>query len=188
MKVKELLASLFVIVAINAGHAQTSDVAGWHLTGYSFKDGSLKKESVLAGTSAKMTDVVTYKGDKGNIEITQNRTDVSTGKLLAGVTYRVIWSDTPAVLLPNEKTALQYQLSTISSTVWKAPQQTVSINQGASGLFFASPNGTKYIKDDMSATLTSGRAIERGTKGNKRTIQVSLGNGFIASYNYEWRD
>ncbi|MDZ7615199.1 MAG: hypothetical protein U5K51_17000 [Flavobacteriaceae bacterium] len=54
----------------------------------------MQKESVLMGTSSKMKDVVSFKGDKGNIEITRiTGNDLASGKLLAGVTYQVTWTD-----------------------------------------------------------------------------------------------
>ncbi|HSQ46868.1 MAG TPA: hypothetical protein VLM44_08130 [Lutibacter sp.] len=161
---------------------------GWHLTNYSFKDGSLQKESVLMGTTSKMKDVISCKGNKGNIEITQNRFDVKTGKLLAGITYGVFWTDPPTVLNPNEKSSLDFELNTISSLTWKVPQQSMYINQGLNGVYFITPEGTKYITKDIKTKLTTEKVIDKGTKGAKRFIQMNFGNGFVATYNYEWRE
>jgi len=189
LKTKEMLTFLLVILCISTGFAQTaSSVSGWHLTGYSFKDGTLQKESVLAGTTSKMNDVISYKGDKGNIEITQNRYDVKTGKLLAGVTYRVLWSDPPTVLSPDEKYSLDFELATISSLTWKAGQQSMHLNQGLNGNYFITPDGTKYITKDIKTRLITEKVIDKGTKGAKRAIQMNFGNGFSATYTYEWRD
>ena len=30
--------------------------------------------------------------------------------------------------------------------------------------------------------------IDKGTKGAKRVLQINFGNGFSATYNYEWRE
>jgi len=189
LKTKEMLTFLLVILCISTGFAQTaSSVSGWHLTGYSFKDGTLQKESVLAGTTSKMNDVISYKGDKGNIEITQNRYDVKTGKLLAGVTYRVLWTDPPPVLNPDEKSYIDFELTTVSSVTWKAGQQSMHLNQGLNGNYFITPDGTKYIAKDIKTRLTTEKVIDKGTKGAKRVIQMNFGNGFSASYSYEWRD
>lgn len=186
---KEMLTFLLIILCISTGLAQTtSNVSGWQLIDYSFKDGTMQKESVLAGTTSKLNDVISYKGNKGNIEITQNRYDVKTGKLLAGVTYRVLWTDPPTVLNPDEKCSLDFELNTISSVSWKAPQQSMHLNQGLNGVYFITPEGTKYITKDLKTTLTTEKVIEKGTKGAKRVIQMNFGNGFSAKYNYEWRD
>jgi len=186
---KKMLTFLLVVLCISTGFAQTaSSVSGWHLTDYSFKDGTLQKESVLAGTTSRMNDVISYKGDRGNIEITQNRYDVKTGKLLAGVTYRVLWTDPPTVLNPGEKSSLDFELSTISSVSWKAPQQSMHLNQGLNGVYFITSDGTNYITKDIKTRLTTEKVIDKGTKGAKRVIQMNFGNGFSVTYTYEWRD
>jgi hypothetical protein len=163
-------------------------IAAWQFTGYSFKDGSLEKETVLAGTTSKMEDKISFKGDKGNIEITQNRYDIKTGKLLAGVSYQVIWEDPPAMLKPTEQISLKFELNTKSSFSWKAPQQSVHFNQGLYGIYFITPDGTRYITKDIKSLLTTEKAVEKGSKGMKRVIQVNFGNGFAAMYNYEWKE
>jgi len=165
---------------------EKKDVNGWLLGNYSFKDGSLEKESVLAGTTSRMKDVISYKGDKGNIEITHNRYDVKSGKLLAGVTYRVKWTDPPAVLSTTEKISLDFELTTVSSLTWKVPQHTMHLNQGLNGVYFVTPDGTKYITKDIKSKLTTEKVIDKGTKGAKRVLQMNFGNGFSATYNYEW--
>ncbi|MDZ7615197.1 MAG: hypothetical protein U5K51_16990 [Flavobacteriaceae bacterium] len=110
LSTKAGLAFLFVLMCTNLVLSQTaSNESGWYLTSYSFKDGSMQKESVLMGTSSKMKDVVSFKGDKGNIEITHNRNDLASGKLLAGVTYQVTWTDPPAILEPGTKSSFDYE-------------------------------------------------------------------------------
>ncbi|MBE0653036.1 MAG: hypothetical protein IH594_04525 [Bacteroidales bacterium] len=189
LNTKGMLTFLLVLLCMGTGFAQTpSGVSGWQLTDYSFKDGTLQKESVLAGTTSRMNDVISYKGDKGNIEITQNRYDVKTGKLLAGVTYRVLWTDPPTILIPDEKGSLDFELATISSLTWKAGQQSMHLNQGLNGNYFVTPDGTKYITKDIKTRLTTEKVIDKGTKGAKRVLQMNFGNGFSATYNYEWRD
>lgn len=160
---------------------------GWYLTSYTFKDGSSERESVLAGTSSRMKDRVSFTGDRGNIEITQHRTDIKTGKLLAGVKYQVTWSEPPEMLVPQTKAAFDFALKTISSLTWKPPQQSAHINQGMSGVYFVAPDGAKYLTKDVSATLTTEKVIDKGTPGAKRVLQMNFGNGFSASYSYEWR-
>jgi hypothetical protein len=170
------------------GFAQTvSNQAGWYLSNYTFKDGSLNKETSLMGTSSKMKDVISYKGGKGTLEITYNRYSVPDGKKLAGVTYKVGWTDPPLVLIPGEKIIVDFELKTISSLSWKAPQQSFNINQGW-GMYFVTPDGTKFLTKDIKETLTTEKVIEKGTAGAKRMIQMVFGNGFIATYNYEWKE
>ncbi len=187
--ISRLSASLILIVYTSHAYAQTGSVeTGWYLTNYTFKDGSLEKESVLAGTTSRMKDIISYKGDKGNIEVTHNRYDVKSGKLLAGVTYKVIWTDPPAVLSTSEKNSFDFELKTLSSLTWKVPQISMNLNQGLYGVYFITPEGTKYISNDTKARLSSEKLIEKGTKGAKRVLQMNFGNGFSATYNYEWRE
>ncbi|MDP3359126.1 MAG: hypothetical protein Q8S41_07230, partial [Lutibacter sp.] len=83
---KFLLAFLLSIICTDLVFSQTSSSeSGWYLTNYTFKDGSLSKGTVLMGTTSTMKDVISFKGDKGKIEISHNNYDDKTGKLLAGV-------------------------------------------------------------------------------------------------------
>jgi hypothetical protein len=184
-----LLASLVLLIGTSHIYAQSgSNEAGWHLTNYTFKDGSLENETVVMGTTSKMKNVISYKGDKGNIEVTYNRYDVSSGKLLAGVTYKVIWTDPPAILSTTEKISIDFELKTLSSLTWKVPQSSMHLNQGLNGVYFVTPDGTKYINKDIKSRLTTEKVIDKGTKGAKRVLQMNFGNGFSATYNYEWRE
>jgi len=183
----ELMSFLFLLMFTSPVISQTvSNGSGWHLTNYTFKDGSLQKESVLMGTNSKMNDVISYKGEKGNIEITYNRFDVKTGKMLAGVVYKASWTDPPAVLVPGEKPFVDFELSTISSSSFKVPQQSMHINQGLNGVYFVTHDGTKYITRDIKERLITEKVIEKG--GTKRMIQMNFGNGFVATYEYVWRE
>ena len=183
---------LFLIIMILIGNTiytqQSGTSAGWHFTSYEFKDGSTKNYSNLMGTSSKMYDTISYKGAKGNMTITHNRYDVKTGILLAGVSYQVIWKDPAALLMAENKSFVNFSLKKISSTKWATPHNSINLNHGLSGIYFVSSDGTKYFNTDVSTTLTSEKNIPKGTKGQKKTIQVNLGNGYIFTYNYEWRD
>ena len=185
---KMCLLFLLIFLLNNPIHSQPpAKASGWYFTNYSFKDESLRKESVLMGTTTKIYDTIHYKGDKGNIVISQKRYDLKTGKLLAGVTYNVIWTDPPVVLKPDIKTSVNYELKTTSSLSWKAPQQSIHVDQGLYGIYYITTGGIKYIKKDIREKLTTEKPILKGTKGAKRVIQVNLGNGFHAVYTYEWR-
>ncbi|MDK9717248.1 MAG: hypothetical protein OEL57_04985 [Trichlorobacter sp.] len=185
---KASISAFMIFLFTGIAFAQPSgNSSGWRLINYSFKDGSARYEHVLAGTSSKMYDLVSHKGSKGNLQISQNRYDDKTRKILAGVTYQVRWSDPPAFLQSGKKASINYQLSTSSSISWKPPQQSVYLNQGLQGVYFSAPDGTKYITKDMKETLTSEKVIEAGTPGTKRTIKVTLGNGYSATYTYEWK-
>lgn len=181
---------LFVCLTVFVAFAQSQTTEGvWKLVGYTFKDGSRSGESLLAGTTSKMFDKVTFTGKQGDITISHNRTDVQTKKQLAECTYRVVWSDPPDVLIAGEKASMNYKLEVLSSfNKWKPQQQSVYLNQGLNGVYFATADGTKYFTSEMNTSLVSQKLIEKGTKGSTRTIQVMLGEGFVATYNYEWRD
>lgn len=186
--IQQLFTFLLVMASMPAAFAQVSGgQAGWYFTGYSFKDGSTTTHSKLMGTNSGMTDVISFKGGKGNLEITHSRTDDKTGKLLANVKYSSAWSDPSSVLIPGEKYSIDFELRTLSTLTWKAPQQSMHFNLG-SGLYFAAADGTKYITKDGKVKLSTEKAIGTGTKGAKRFIQMNFGNGFSATYNYEWRD
>ena len=139
------------------------------------------------GTTTKIYDTITYKGDKGNLVISHKRFDLKTGKLLAGVTYKVIWTDPPSVLKPKVKTSINFELKTISFLSWKAPQQSMRVDQGLYGVYYLTPGGVKFIKKDIREKLTTEKPILKGIKGAKRMIQLNFGNGFHAVYTYEWR-
>jgi len=179
-----LMVFLFTNLLISESFANGQ---GWYLTNYSFKDGTGKSSTVLAGTTSKMNDITSFTGERGNVEITKNRFDEKTGTLLAGVTYKVRWSDLPEYLNSGEKVSLNYELVTVKSLKWKPVQQSVYLNQG-SGVYFSNPTGLKYITSDMNTVLTSEKEIISGNKGATRTITVTLGQGFSAIYTYEWRD
>lgn len=182
--------TLFVVTILifSPANAQPpGSSSGWYFTNYTFKDGSLKNSTVLMGTSSKMNNVISYTGNKGDMTITQNRYDDKTGKLLAGVTYNIVWSDPSKVLIANEKSSLNFTLKTISSKTWTPPQNSVSFNQGIYGVYFLTPDGKKYFSNNVSTTLTTEKVIAEGSKGAKKFIQVNLGNGYIFTYNYEWR-
>jgi hypothetical protein len=87
---KTLFFLVTIIFSFTLSHAQTG---GWKQTGYSFTDATKTSTQVLAGTSDYMKDVVQFKGEKGDVEISYNRYDQSSGTLLAGVTYAVKWSN-----------------------------------------------------------------------------------------------
>ena len=90
-------------------------------------------------------------------------------------------------LKPDIKTSVNYELKTTSSLSWKAPQQSIHVDQGLYGIYYITTGGIKYIKKDIREKLTTEKPILKGTKGAKRVIQVNLGNGFHAVYTYEWR-
>lgn len=56
------------------------------------------------------------------------------------------------------------------------------------GVYFITPEGAKHITKDIRTRLTTEKVIEKGTKGAKRFIQMNFGNGFVATYDYEWRE
>ena len=147
--VSKLISFLFFMLPVAAAAQQGT--AGWYLTDYVFKDGSLQKESLLMGTSSKLKDVISYTGAKGKIEITHKRFDVASGKLLHGVTYEVSWTDPSSLLEPGKNYTLDYELKTKVSNPWKAPQQSVYFNQGLNGVYFTTADGVKYITKDLKA-------------------------------------
>ncbi|MBP7416153.1 MAG: hypothetical protein KA831_05835 [Pyrinomonadaceae bacterium] len=185
---KVAMALGLLITSASFGFSQTaSNGPGWYLTNYSFKDGSYQKQSVLMGTTLKLKDVVSFKGTKGNLRISHLRYYVSNRKTVASITYQVTWTDPATFIKPGAKTSFVFGLSTVSALTWKAPQQSMHINQGM-GVYFVTPDGTKYMTKDIRSKLTTEKVIEKGSRGTKRIIQMNFGKGFTATYNYEWRD
>lgn len=183
---KQIAIVLCVLIGINSSFAQKGP--GWYFTSYKFDDGSRQSESVLAGTNSKMKDVTSFTGSKGNLIISHTRTDVKTGTLLASVKYNVIWSEPATFLAVDQKASVNFTLSTLKSLAWKPDQQSMLFNQRASGVYFVTTTGSKYITNDMSGKLTTEKAILKGTTGSKKYIQMNFGKGFKATYNYEWRE
>ncbi|MDZ7615200.1 MAG: hypothetical protein U5K51_17005 [Flavobacteriaceae bacterium] len=56
------------------------------------------------------------------------------------------------------------------------------VNQGLNGVYFVTPDGTKYITKDINSTLSSEKVIDKGTKERKECVQMNFGNGFSATY------
>lgn len=180
-----LSAMLFAFTYVFA--QQIGANGGWRQTGYTFVDGSSNIERVLAGTSSKMNDVTKFKGAKGAIKIAYNRFDQKTGALLAGVTYEIKWTDPPATLFPGEKIKMHYQLRTVTSKSWTPNPQSVSFNQGISGLFLLNPAGENYFKKDFNNEIISNKAVEKGNRNNEeKAITANFGSGFKAIYSYVW--
>lgn len=180
---KKLLIFSILFLSINFIFAQ----GAWKLVGYKFTDGTSSSEKPLAGTSDIMIDAIKFTGEKGNIQITKNRNDKSTGKLLAGVTYNVTWSEPSSVLVVGEKIKMNYSLKTITSSSWTPEPQSVKFNQGISGLFLFNPSNENYFKKDFNAEIISQGALEKGYKDREiKVLTVNMGCGFKAEYSYEW--
>lgn len=162
---------------------------GWQLASYEFVDGSSNVQRVIAGTNSRVNDVDQFSGTKGKIEITSNRWDQKTGGLLAGVTYRVQWTDPPAVLLPGDQIRMQYELRTVTAKAWTPPDQSVVFNQGLGGVFLLNAKGENYFKSDFKSDLLSAKTVAKGTRPNEeKTITANFGAGFLAVYTYRWRE
>lgn len=177
-----------VLITKGTNTTTTTQKQVWKLTDTKFVDGSKRTDSVLMGTTSKIYDLTSYEGTANNLTISWNRYDQATGKLLAGVTYQSIWSNPPEYLVPGNKYSISYELKTMSKLTWSPPQQTIYLNQGLSGVFFASADGTTYITKDSVNTYTTTKAIEKGTKGSTRTIVVTNGCGFSSVFTYTWID
>lgn len=157
----------------------------WKLKEVKFTDATDIIETVLAGTNSYMYDVIKYTGGQNNLIISRNRYDKETNKLLAGREYQVIWTNPSEYLTPGQKYTINYELKTLASLTWKPNQNTIYMDQGL-GVNFSAPDGTKYITQDMKADFTSDKAVEKGTKGKTRIIQLNHGDGFKTEYIYEW--
>ncbi len=176
-------------VAVAESQTQSATQAGWHLAKYAFVDGSSNVERVIAGTNSRVNDVDKFTGNKGNIEIASNRWDQKTGGLLAGVTYRVKWSDPPAILLPGEQIRMQYELRTVTAKTWPPYKQSVVFNQGLGGVFLLNARGENYFNSDFNSELVSAKTVAKGSRPNEeKTVTVNFGAGFLAVYTYRWRE
>lgn len=58
----------------------------------------------------------------------------------------MLYGQTPVVLKPDIKTSVNYELKTTSSLSWKAPQQSIHVDQGLYGIYYITTGGIKYIK------------------------------------------
>lgn len=180
---KKFLLFAIVLLSVCITYAQ----GGWKFVGYEFIDGTKTTETVLAGTSDYMVDVAKFSGTKGNIEIVKKRNDKSSGKLLAGVTYNVTWTDPQNTIFPGDIIRMNYTLKTISSTSWKPEQQSAKFEQGIYGIYLANTAGEIYFNKDFSSQISSQKAIDKGYKDKEiKKLVVNMGSGFKAVYSYEW--
>jgi len=163
---------------------------GWYFLKYEFIDGSNSSVKPLAGTADYMIDASKFTGGKGNIQITKNRNDQSSGKLLAGVTYNVTWTDPQTFLAAGGSFKMKYTLKTISTFAsWTPEAQSVFFEQGYPVNFLLNPAGENYFTKDFSADILSQKPIVKGTKDKElKKLTVNLGCGFKAVYYYEWRN
>ncbi len=184
---QSIFLNILILLVISSFNVSAQQKGGWKYTNYSFTDGTSNVENHVAGNIDKFNDVIKYAGEKGSIEISKNRWDQKTGKLLAGVTYGVKWTDPQIILLPGEKIAMRYELNTIASKSWKPDPQSVSFNQGMHGLYLLNQKGENYFKSDFKSEILTGNPIGKGCKNNEeKNITVNLGAGFKAVYTYLW--
>lgn len=169
---------------------QENPARGWHFGGYSFTDASYQnKESTLAGTTSVLVDNLWFEGGRGEIQIHHTRHDKKTGDLVASRTYRSLWSDPPAFIVEGSRPSLMLELQLDGSAGgWSGiPQHSVYWNQGW-GAYFVTENGTKFFTADMAARLQLDKDVTPGSPGSTRTVQVNLGESYIATYTYSWHD
>lgn len=181
-----------VTSAVNTGTpnvAITPLTQVWRLAKVEFVDGSGTKPTRLMGTTATMTDTVSYQGthegEAPSLTITSVRTDDATGKLLAGVSYQIGWTAPPEVLRVGEKPSMRFNAKTLSSTTWKMNQVSMTIDQGM-GVNFASEKGLTYLTGDFDYTMVMLKEVAKGPSNFPRQIKVELGAGFRVIYHYNW--
>jgi hypothetical protein len=169
---------------------QENPARGWHFSGYAFTDPSYSnKESLLAGTSSILVDNLWFEGDRGDLVIHHTRHDKQSGDLVASRTYQSVWSDPPRFIAEGSRPQLNLELKLIGSAGgWSAiPQHSVYWNQGW-GAWFIDGNGTKFFTADMAARLEMDQDVTAGSPGLTRSVQVNLGESFVATYTYTWRN
>lgn len=157
-----------------------SQGSGWYFLKYTLKD----------GTGTYGTDKTSYTGEKNNMTMSHVRYDSQSGKQVAASTHQTIWTDPPTFLKVGDKVSLSYETKQISASTWKMGslvQQGVSMDQGMT-VYFVAADGTKYITNDFKGVLTTEKAVEKGTKGSIRNINLVIGRNYSVTYTYEWRD
>lgn len=126
--------------------ANPDKAAGWYFINYTTDNYEGKTEKLpLMGTTSYMYDVSESSGGKNDLQMTHNRYDDKSGDLLAGITYRVIWTDPPSYLAVGDKPFIDYEIRTLSSKVWKLAQNSINFDQ-ASTVYFSAPDGTNYFR------------------------------------------
>lgn len=165
-------------------------VQGWHLTAYSFTNPSYaNKESTLAGTTSILVDNLWFEGRRGSLQIHHTRHDKASGDLVASRATQSIWSDPPRFIAVGSRPQLSLELRLLGSAGgWSAiPQHSIYWNQGF-GAYFAASDGTKFFTSDLAVVLTLDKEVTAGSTGLTRMVQVNLGEGFVATYTYTWRN
>lgn len=171
------------------GTSGNSTGPGWYLTHITTTGESrVGDPHPLMGTTSYMYDEYKASGGKNDLTISHNRYDFTSKDLLAGLSYRVIWTDPPEYMPAGTKATMDFERSTISTfNGWKAADISANWNQGWT-VYFVGADGTKYIQKDMKINMTMEKEITKEGPGSVKRIQVILGEGWTYEYHYEWRD
>lgn len=173
----------------DGGNSSASNGPGWYFTNIiTTGESRVGEPHPLMGTTSYMYDEYNADGEKNDLTITHNRYDYDSKDLLAGLTYRVVWTDPPQYMPAGSKASMDFERTTISTfNGWKAADISANLNQGWT-VYFVGGDGTKYIQQDMKINMTMEKEIEKGSTGSKKRIQIILGEGWTYEYHYEWRE
>lgn len=192
-----MLAVTLLLVSVSV-FPQKANAAtgGWYLVDVQYEkspgDGSSK--GYFMGGSAYI-GTVSAEGSEGDMKILTERTSES-GDLYARAVWRVKWDRPPAYLPAGQKVGFNVETETVDTYAsWTASPVSVYFDftelhgRGvtAGSIFFVSPDGEKYVTD-KKVYFESESPIPQGSPGDKKSIYVCLGQGYVYTYTYEWRE
>lgn len=177
---------------------------GWYFTSWEYVISSSdvtvveggRIQSRLAGSTGPggiLYDYYESSGDKNDFSHSHTRTNID-GKVIARGAGNIKWTDPALYVEPGIKAAINMTIAVESS--WGMGNVNVSFDMAdirpgyatAGKINFGTPDGRTFLSDSYSGSLESTRVIPQGKPGDKRSIIVTLGNGYGFIYIYEWRE
>jgi hypothetical protein len=170
---------------------------GWHFTRWEYIMSSVDVSLVGArqGRTSAGDGILDYskgEGDKNNFTVSVWRT-YDDGDHIASGSSVTTWTDPPEFIAEGQKPSFNVKRVTESS--WGINQFNTKIdmediNPGgatAGAISFVTPDGESYIVN-YEGTFESAKGMPKGSKGSKKAIIVSIGNGYGFKYYYEWQE
>lgn len=189
---------------IEAGKVTLSPNPGWYFTSWDYIISSSdvtvveggRIEGRLAGSSGPggiLYDYYRSSGGKNDFSHSLERTNID-GKILHQGACKVTWTDPDKYLEPGKKTTIDMKIEVESA--WGIGNKNVYFDAAdllpgyatVGKINFATPNGDTFLSSNYDGKLESVSNIPEAAPGSKRSIIVSLGNGYGFIYNYEWRE
>lgn len=149
-------------------------------------------ESSVMGTSGKIYDYNKGEGDKNDFSVSLTR-KYENGGVVASGSCTTTWTDPQEFIAAGQKASFTVKRSTGSS--WGINKMSASVDKedilpgyaSAGRISFTAPDGNGYL-ENYEGIFEAEKGMAKGTKGEKKAVIVTLGNGYGFKYYYEWRE